>query len=369
VALLGGGQLARMLSMAAHRLGIDPWVIDPKPDAPAAAVAHHVLGAIDDPESLRAIGACDALTAESDHVPVAVLERIARQVPVRPHPAAFAVAGDRLLEKRLFRGLGLATAPWARVDAARDLEGAMAAVGLPALLKTRHHGYDGKGQIRVASPHAARGALRALNGAPAILEGVVPFRREISILAVRGLDGEVRFWSPVENHHENGILRHSRPLDGDAARALERQGRPAVAAILDALDYVGVLAVEFFEVDGRLVANEIACRVHNSGHWTEEGASTSQFENHLRAVLGLPLGDTSTLGPTAMLNLIGDVPDPAKLLALPGARIHLYGKAPAPGRKLGHLTLRAGCDEALEAVSHRALAAARAADQTASSNS
>ncbi len=348
VAILGGGQLARMLSMAAHRLGVEPWIVDPKPDAPAAAVARHVLGALDDPASTRAIEGCDVVTAELDHAPAAVMEGIADRVPVRPGPRAFAIAGDRLREKELFRSLGIPTAPFAAVDAPSDMPRALAATGLPAVLKTRQQGYDGKGQCSVESAAAAEEAFTRLGGVPALLEARVPFDRELSILAVRGLDGEVRFWSPVENHHEGGILRRSRPLDRALRRALGGAGRQASRALLETLDYVGVLTVEFFEVKGRLLANEMACRVHNSGHWTEEGAVTSQFENHLRAILGLPLGGTTTLGPTAMLNLIGALPPRDALARLPGARIHLYGKAAAPGRKLGHLTLRARSKDALE---------------------
>ncbi len=350
VAILGGGQLARMMAMSGHRLGVETWVVDPKPDAPAAAVAHHVLGALDDPESWRAIADCEVATAELDHAPPEALTWLARRMPVRPGADAFAVAGDRLREKLLFRELGIATTAFAPVGSRGELEHAISQVGVPAVLKTRHEGYDGRGQRMIRAPEEASQAWQELGGEPSLLEGLVPFDREVSILAVRGPDGEVRFWSPVANHHEGGILRHSRPLAPGAEPDLEQAGQQAVAKVLEALDYVGVLAVEFFEVGGELMANEFACRVHNSGHWTEEGAETSQFENHVRAILGLPLGSTGWLGPTAMVNLIGSLPPREALLSLPNARVHLYGKTPAPGRKLGHVTLRASDDEGLDAA-------------------
>ncbi len=340
VGILGGGQLARMLAIAAHRIGVEPWVVDPKPEAPAAPVAHHVLSALDDAAGLRALQECDVVTAELDHAPARVLKRLAAHVPVRPGPAAFACAGDRLREKTLFRRLDVPTPPCVPIEAPSELADALRVTGLPAVLKTRREGYDGKGQRIVHSQEEARRAFAELGAVPALLESKVAFAREVSFLAVRGLDREVRFWSPVENHHEGGILRRSRPCEDDLDLDLADQGRRATRAVLEALDYVGVLAVEFFEADGVLLANEMACRVHNSGHWTEEGAETSQFENHLRAILGLPLGGTGTLGPTAMLNLIGELPPRGALAELPGARVHLYGKAPAPDRKLGHVTLR-----------------------------
>jgi len=283
-------------------------------------------------------------------------------MPVRPGPRAFAAAGDRLLEKRLFRHLGIPTAPFAAVDSLEGLRAAIEAIGLPAVLKVRREGYDGKGQRVLRRADDAAEAWRALGERPAILEGFVPFSRELSILAVRGVSGEVRFWSPVENHHEAGILRHSRPLAPGEAGALESAGRRIAASLLDALDYVGVLTVELFEVEGRLVANEIACRVHNSGHWTEEGAEISQFENHLRAIAGWSLGRTHLLGPTALVNVIGEPAHAQPWLAVPGARVHLYGKRAAPGRKLGHVTVRADSREALR----RALA--RGAGESASAS-
>jgi 5-(carboxyamino)imidazole ribonucleotide synthase len=340
VAILGGGQLARMLALSAHRLGIEPVVLDPKPDAPASPVAHQVLGALDDPGAWPSLLHCDVATAELDHAPPSALEWLSRHIPVRPTPRAFAIAGDRLREKRLFRELGIETAPFAAIDGPEDLVPALEGIGLPAVLKTRHAGYDGRGQRVIREPGQALPAWQSLGGAPALLEGLVPFSRELSLLAVRGLDGDTRFWTPSENVHARGILRRSSPLELPCDHPLPSAARRAVGAVLSALDYVGVLAIEFFEREGRLIANELAPRVHNSGHWTEVGAETSQFENHLRAIVGWPLGGTAPLAPTTMINLIGELPPLESLLSLPGAQLQLYGKAPARDRKLGHLNLR-----------------------------
>jgi len=353
LAILGGGQLARMLSIAARRLDVEPWVVTPDPRAPAAPFARLVVGPLDDPWSWVSVSLCDAATAELDHAPPAALSWLGEWMPTRPGTAAVAIAGDRLREKRFFRELGIPTAPFAPVDTLAGLDRAVRRVGLPALLKTRCGGYDGLGQALVREAGEAQAAWRALDERPALLEGVVPFSREISVLAVRGQDGEVRFWSPVENHHEGGILRTSRALEPGEDAELERRGQQAVRTILSALDYVGVLAVELFDVGGELWANEMACRVHNSGHWTDVGAATSQFENHVRAVLGLPLGDTSSRGPAAMVNLVGTLPPPADLAAVPGAHVHLYDKAPRPGRKLGHVSVRAESGAELAAALRR----------------
>jgi 5-(carboxyamino)imidazole ribonucleotide synthase len=355
VAILGGGQLARMLAMSAHRIGMEPWVVDPAPDAPAAPVARHVVADLDDPRAWRAVSHCHVATAELDHAPLRALAWLEKRMPVRPSPRAFATAGDRLLEKRLFRKLGIETPRFLPVDSDEALLRALPEIGLPAVLKCRREGYDGKGQQRIQRPEQALPAWRRLGGRPAVLEAQVPFSREVSFLAVRGSDGEVRFWNPVENHHRDGILRWSRPLRRGESVWLERAGERAVRLLLETLGYVGVLAVEFFEVGERLLANEIACRVHNSGHWTQEGAETGQFENHLRALAGWPLGGTALLGPTALVNLIGDAPSPSHWLGVPEGHLHLYGKSPAPGRKLGHVTLRARSDAELDAALSGAL--------------
>ena len=303
------------------------------------------------------------MTYEFENVPVAAARFLAERVPVYPPPAALEAAQDRLVEKSFFQNLGVATPPFAPVDSQADLDAAIAQIGLPAVLKTRRLGYDGKGQIILHEPADAATAWAALGGAPLILEGFVPFERELSILAARGRTGETAFFPLVENHHRDGILRLSLAPAPGITPALQSAAEQIASRALAALDYVGVLAIELFEVTGdeiqvtsgqepvdsvtrslshsSLVVNEMAPRVHNSGHWTIEGAETSQFEQHLRAVLGLPLGTTAARGFSAMVNLIGALPDPAAMLAIPGAHLHLYGKQPRAGRKLGHVTLRA----------------------------
>jgi 5-(carboxyamino)imidazole ribonucleotide synthase len=349
VGVLGGGQLGRMLALAGYPLGHHFVFLDPAPEA-LCGLGSHLVAAPDDPAALAELTSrVDLVTYEFENVPVAAARAVAARVPVYPSPDALAVAQDRLPEKSLFRQLGIPTAPFAPVDAAEALGPALEQVGLPAVLKTRRLGYDGKGQRVVATAAEARAAWDAFAPAPCILEGFVAFRRELSILAVRDRGGVVACWPLVENVHRGGILRRSlAPAPGvSPALALEAEG--LVGRLLAHLGYVGVLALELFEVDGRLLANEMAPRVHNSGHWTIEGAETSQFENHVRAVTGAPLGSVAPVGVSAMLNLIGNWPEPATILAVPGAHLHLYGKAPRPGRKVGHVTLRADDPAVLEA--------------------
>jgi 5-(carboxyamino)imidazole ribonucleotide synthase len=325
VGVIGGGQLGRMLALAGVPLGLSFRFLDPAPEAPAREVGELLVGAYDDPELLDRLAAgAEVVTYEFENVPVAA----ARRVGALPGPAALEAAQDRLEEKRLFRRLGIPTAPLD--DEVRDF---------PALLKTRRLGYDGKGQRLVQT--------RPGSDPGHVLEGLVPFDRELSLLAVRGRDGDTRFYPLVQNVHEGGILRRTTAPAEDAPQA---EAEEFAARLLDELDYVGVLALELFDVGGELVANELAPRVHNTGHWTIEGAETSQFENHLRAVLGLPLGSTAARGESVMLNLIGTSPPAADVLALPGAHLHLYGKAPRPGRKLGHVTLLAPEPERLQAL-------------------
>jgi 5-(carboxyamino)imidazole ribonucleotide synthase len=342
VGILGGGQLGRMLALAAHSLGLRPRLLDPAPDACAGQVAPLLVGAYDDPALLAALGAgCEVVTFEFENVPAAALDALGQLgLPALPGRSSLATAQDRLAEKRLFAELGVATAPFAPVDGADQLEAAIAAVGLPAILKTRRLGYDGHGQVALDAAGDQRRALASLAGAPALLEARVPFARELSIVAVRGSDGAVATYPLTENRHEGGILRRSL-APAEASPALRAAADEIAGRVLERLGHVGVLAVELFELDGRLLANELAPRVHNSGHWTIEGAETSQFENHLRAVLGLPLGSTAARSPAGMVNLLGALPEPASLLAIPGAHLHDYGKAPRPGRKLGHVTLLA----------------------------
>jgi 5-(carboxyamino)imidazole ribonucleotide synthase len=347
--VLGGGQLGRMLGLAGHRLGLSLRFFDPSPDAVAGHVGELFVGEFSDTPRLERFAAgLEAVTYEFENVPVECARRLSRLVPVLPPPMALEQSQDRLHEKNLFTRLGIPVPAYRNVESRVDLDRALAEVGLPAVLKTRRMGYDGKGQAVLRSRDDADPAWARLGpSVPLILERFVAFERELSILAVRSTRGETAFYPLVENEHREGILRVSRaPADGGR---LGDAAREAAAALLAAMDYAGVLALEFFDVGGSLLANEMAPRVHNSGHWTIDGAATSQFENHLRAILGLPLGDTSPLGHAAMINLIGAHPPLAKLAAIPGARVHLYAKEPRPGRKLGHVTFMEASRAALDA--------------------
>jgi 5-(carboxyamino)imidazole ribonucleotide synthase len=348
VGVLGGGQLGRMLALAGYPLGLGFRFLDPDPDAPAGQLADHVVLGFDDPAGLDSFAAgLDVVTYEFENVPVELARSLEQRLPVYPPPAALEASQDRLSEKSLFRRLGVPTAPFAAVAGAADLDRAAADFGYPCILKTRRFGYDGKGQSLIRGPDDHGPALATLGGVPLILEGFVRFDRELSSLATRDRNGVMAFYPLVENHHSDGILRLSLAPAPRLKLALQDEAERYVAGVMKELGYVGVLAVEFFERDGHLVANEMAPRVHNSGHWTIEGAATSQFENHLRAIVGLPLGSTALEGPSAMVNLIGTVPDVADVLAVPGAHLHLYGKAPRPGRKLGHVTLHASTEALL----------------------
>ncbi|MFN3936766.1 MAG: 5-(carboxyamino)imidazole ribonucleotide synthase [Gemmobacter sp.] len=340
IGILGGGQLGRMLSVAAGRLGFRCHVYDPARDPPAADLAHRATqGDWDDAARLAAFAATvDVVTYEFENVPAASLDAIEAVRPVRPGRRALEVSQDRVAEKTFLNGLGLATAPWAPVGDAASLRAALARIGTPSILKTTRLGYDGKGQARLAGPADAEPALAAMQGESAVLEGFVAFEREVSVIAARGLDGSVAAFDPGENVHRDGILRST----SVPARLTAAQRSDAVliaARILNALDYVGVLGVELFVTPGGLLVNEIAPRVHNSGHWTQNGCAVDQFEQHIRAIAGWPLGDGSRHSDVVMENLIGD--DVARVPALagePGTAIHLYGKAEArPGRKMGHV--------------------------------
>jgi 5-(carboxyamino)imidazole ribonucleotide synthase len=295
-------------------------------------------------------------------VPASAAEQLAALVPVFPNPRALALAQDRLEEKRLFRRLDMATPEFRAVDSYQELESAAAEVGLPAVLKTRRLGYDGKGQFRILDVAALETAWRALGGVPLILEAFVPFQREVSQVSVRGRDGTIANYPLTQNWHADGVLSASL-APAPRAEALAPQAQAFAARLADELDYVGVLAIEFFVLDGQLLANEIAPRVHNSGHWTIEGAEVSQFENHVRAVLGWPLGGTALRAPTAMLNFIGSLPDRAAVLAERHGHWHDYGKAPRPGRKVGHATLRADRRDELAAALTRVARALGRDDQ------
>jgi 5-(carboxyamino)imidazole ribonucleotide synthase len=352
--VLGGGQLGWMLGRAADPLGLRCRFLDPSPEAPARRIGELVIGGYDDPSALDRFAEGLALvTYEFENVPVAAARRLAPRVPVLPPARALEVAQDRLAEKAFFASIGVPVAAWRVVDDRAGLGRALAELGCPAVLKTRRLGYDGKGQAVLAAPSDADAAWARLGGVPLLLEAFVPFDRELSILGVRGRGGETAFYPLVENRHAAGILRRSAAPAPGATPALQAVAEAHARRVLDSLGYVGVLAIELFQVGDRLLANEMAPRVHNSGHWTIEGAETSQFENHLRAVAGLPLGSPAARGVSVMLNLIGRVPSPDAVLAVPGAHLHLYGKPPRPGRKLGHVTLRAEDPATLERLAAR----------------
>lgn len=352
IGIIGGGQLGRMIALSARPLGHTVTVLEPADEVPASVAADVIRAAYDDVEALhRLASVSDVVTCEFESVPVVALEIVASHgVPVYPNAEAFRVASDRLFEKTMFTELGLATAPFSAVDDQASLEDAVADLGLPAVLKTRRSGYDGKGQKVLRTPADVAGAFAALGSVPMILEGFVSFRRELSIVAARGKKGEVAFWDIVENVHRDGILHTTtapaRHLDPELADDARRYAR----AVLEKLDYVGVLAIELFEDTQGLRVNEMAPRVHNSGHWTIEGAATSQFENHVRAITGEPLGGTALVGPCVMVNLVGTLPDTARLAAMPQTFVHLYDKLPKPGRKIGHVTVLASDADAVEAI-------------------
>jgi 5-(carboxyamino)imidazole ribonucleotide synthase len=367
IGILGGGQLGYMLALAGYPLGLRFRFLDPSPEAPVGRIAQRVTADFDDQAALEKFASgLELVTYEFENVPVAATRFLSERVPVFPPPAALEVAQDRLQEKALFRKLGIATTEFAPVHNLKSLDAAVAAIGLPAVLKTSRLGYDGKGQwtIRTAADveklkheitdtfvkgPSVNGAQSSRESAPFILERFITFTRELSILGVRARNGDIVFYPLVQNRHHGGILRLSIAPAPSLALGLQRQAEDIARRILTELDYAGVLAIEFFEDQGRLVANEMAPRVHNSGHWTIEGAVTSQFENHLRAVLDLPLGSTKVYGFAAMLNLISETPESAQVLAIPGAHLHLYGKSPRPGRKLGHITLWTSSFEELSA--------------------
>ena len=340
IAILGAGQLGQMLALAGIPLGIRARFLDPQPEAPGSMVGPQRVADYSDHAALDQLAQeCSLATFDFENVPVDAASYLEQKIPVYPSPQALAHSQDRLREKTLFRTLGIPTAPFQPVDSLAELKAAVSRIGLPAILKTRRFGYDGKGQVWLRKAADCGAAWHELGGQDLILEGVVTFRRELSLIAVRRRNGDQSFYPLAENQHHAGILRLSRPADSHPAlqTQAERYGR----LLLDRLDYVGVLALELFDCEDGLVANEFAPRVHNSGHWTIEGAVTSQFENHLRAIADLPLGDTHLREQCAMRNCIGTLPDRDAVLAIPGAHFHDYGKSPRPGRKLGHVTLTA----------------------------
>jgi len=338
VGIVGAGQLGQMMALAGYPLGLDFLFLDPADGPPAARLAPVLKHAFTDVEALTSLAhRCEVVTIDWENVSVAALRGLRRDTRVSPPPAAIAIAQDRVSEKRLFEKLGIRTTRWRAVDSRRQLEQAARAIGLPGVVKTRRMGYDGKGQAVVRSAADLDAAWDRLGEAPLLYEELVPFDLEVSVIGVRSRSGECRVYPLNHNLHAGGILRLTRAPYGNAR--LNRLAGQHLLTALEHLRYVGVLTIEFFVRSGRLVANEMAPRVHNSGHWTIEGAVTSQFENHLRAILGLPLGATRALGHSAMINLIGTMPGRPQLLMHPGVHLHDYGKEPRPGRKLGHLTV------------------------------
>ena len=340
VGILGGGQLGRMLSVAASRLGYKTHIFEPSPNPPAADVAHAVTTAsYDDIAALQTFAASvDVITYEFENIPTAALDALEALREVRPNRRALAISQDRILEKDFLTGLGLTCAPYAAVQTLADLEAAIEKIGAPAILKTTRLGYDGKGQARIKTASDAGAAHASMNGAPSVLEGFISFSHEVSVIAGRGLDGSVACYDPGENVHKDGIL-HTTTLPAKLSPSMRSDAILLAARILNALDYVGVMGVELFVTPQGLIVNEIAPRVHNSGHWTQNGCAVDQFEQHIRAVAGLPLGDGGRHSDVVMENLIGDdmdrLPD---LLKENDCAVHLYGKAEArPGRKMGHV--------------------------------
>jgi 5-(carboxyamino)imidazole ribonucleotide synthase len=341
IGIVGAGQLGRMLALAGYPLGLDFLCLDPARDAPAGQVAPLLTGAFTDRALLAELARrCEVVTFDWENVPVASLramQRGARSARIAPPVAALACGQDRVSEKRLFAQLAIPTTRWRAVDSRGELDAAIAALGLPGVLKTRRFGYDGKGQALLRTRADAARAFERLGNAPLLYEEWVSFDCEVSVIGARGARAEVVVYPLCGNVHGAGILRMTCAPYGP--RGWQQQAERYLRRVLAHFGYRGILTLEFFVRAGKLIANEMAPRVHNSGHWTIEGAATSQFENHLRAILGLPLGSTRALGHSAMINLIGRIPPRARLLALEGVHLHDYGKQPRPGRKVGHCTV------------------------------
>ncbi|MEW5837576.1 MAG: 5-(carboxyamino)imidazole ribonucleotide synthase [Pseudomonadota bacterium] len=342
IGIIGGGQLGRMLALAGIPLGLEFVFLDPAPEACAATLGEQIIADYDDPQALqRLIETTDIITLEFENIPLPALHLTNAQTRLFPPPKALEVAQDRVNEKTLFAALDIPTPPWRAVDSLEDLRQAVDALGLPAVLKTRRMGYDGKGQFVLRSEEDIQSAWDALGAVPLIFEGFIRFEREVSIIAVRSRSAELAFYSLAENTHDNGILKLSLSRAKDPMQPLAEE---YARRVLENLDYVGALGFEFFVSEGGLIANEIAPRVHNTGHWTIEGAVCSQFENHLRAILDLPLGSTQLRGASAMLNFIGDLPARDRVLGVRDLYFHAYGKDARKGRKVGHATLVVGSE-------------------------
>ncbi len=351
IGILGAGQLGRMLALAGYPLDFDFVFLDPAAEACAAPLGEHLHAEYSDEKALAEFcSRIDVATYEFENVPAACAAFVAARKPLLPHPRALEVGQDRLSEKQLFDALGIAVPRYAPVGSRAELDAALARIGYPCMLKTRRLGYDGKGQAVLRAPADVASAWGRFGRQPLLLEAFVAFEREISCIGVRGKGGETAFYPVAENVHRDGILRTSIPRANDP---LQAAAETATRAVMEKLDYVGVLAFEFFVAGGQLLGNEIAPRVHNSGHWTIDGAVCSQFENHLRAVAGLPLGSPAMRGPCAMVNFIGTVPELAQLAQIPQLHVHLYGKAAKPARKIGHANLTAASEGELQAALQR----------------
>jgi 5-(carboxyamino)imidazole ribonucleotide synthase len=349
VGVLGGGQLGRMLALAGYQLGVEFRFFDPNSGAPVGQIGELIAADYGDQKALtRFLDGVDVVTYEFESIPLSTVQFAAQRVKVYPPIAALETAQDRLLEKNLFRELGIPTPPFAPVDSLEELRSAAALIGFPAVLKTRRMGYDGKGQVVMRDAASVEKAWKQLGGSRLLLERYVAFQHELSVIGVRDQAGREVFYPPIENLHREGVLRRSVAPAPEATPEIVALAIDYSRRLMDRLEYVGVLALELFSVDGKLFANEMAPRVHNSGHWTIEGAETSQFENHLRAILALPLGATTPRGRSVMLNILGHIPPVEPVLAVEGAHLHLYGKAPTEKRKVGHVTFVAQSAKALE---------------------
>jgi len=366
IGVLGGGQLGQMLAIAGKQLANHTFrFLDPSPEACAKSAGELITGDFNDQPTLdRFAHNLDVVTYEFENVPVSAVEHLQTKLPVRPGPCSLRTSQDRLLEKQLFTDHNVPTAEYQHVRSLDELNDAVKTIGLPGVLKARSGGYDGRGQFVIHDTAQTTTAWHAINR-HAVYEQFIPFDRELSLVAVRSTTGQTAFYPLVQNTHRGGILISTVAPAPDITPAIELAAQQHIAELMHHLDHVGVFTVEFFQHQGQLIANETACRVHNTGHWTTEGAHTSQFENHVRAITNAPLGDTSPIGPTVMLNLIGVAPSAESLSQIPGATVHLYGKQPRPGRKLGHVTLRIDDEQQRRAAYEQLVALAQHAGETA----
>jgi 5-(carboxyamino)imidazole ribonucleotide synthase len=340
IGIIGAGQLGRMMALAGYPLGLRFTLLDPNADSSGAQVSNSIQGAYDDAHALRKLAqSVDVITFDVENVPVEAVAPIAQLKPFYPPVSALGASQDRLTEKTLFRKLGIGTPEFRAVDSLSDLQQAVSDIGLPGILKTRRLGYDGKGQYRLKTSKDIDAAWQALSqlGIALIYEAFVKFDCEVSVIGARSTTGEIAIYPITANVHRHGILHYS--VAPHRSASLQKHAETHLKKLLKHFNYVGVLTVEFFVVKGKLLANEMAPRVHNSGHWTIEGAVTSQFENHIRAICGLPLGSTAARGHAAMINFVGNLPERSEILKVPGVHFHHYGKDPRPARKLGHATV------------------------------